>query len=115
AVILSRAMTHLPWPSHFIPQTPVLHVPWLVATVLLAELRHGGAVGNVAVFHPLLGVGPGAGAKVGADVGLDLERFHVVEKLVSSEAIALDGSPGHFEASGALVARTDSVLPVVIR
>ena len=84
------------------------------AAVLFAQARHGGVFGGVAVLHPLLRLGPGAGAEIRADVRLGAEHLGVIQELVRAEAIAFDGAPRHFEARRPLVARADAVPPVVI-
>ena len=91
-----------------------MDLPGIAPAVLAAQAGHGGVFGGVAVFHPLLGFGPGAGAEIGADVGLGAELLDVVEELVGAEAVGFDGAPGHFEAGRALVAGADAVRPVVV-
>ena len=114
AIVLGAAVAHLPGAIHLVAEAPELDLPGIAAAVLAAQAGHGGVFGGIAVLDPLLGFGPGAGAEVGADVGLGAEHLDVVEELVGAEAVAFDGAPGHFEARRALVARADAVAPVVV-
>ena len=70
---------------------------------------------RVAVLHPLLRFLPRAGAEVGADVRLRAQHFAVIQELVRAEAVALHRAPRHLQTRRAFVARTDAVLPVVVR
>src|ERR1019366_9754568 len=69
AIVVGAAVAHLPGAVHLVAQAPELDLPGIAAAVLAAQAGHGGVFGGIAVLHPLLGFGPGAGAEVGADVG----------------------------------------------
>ena len=114
AIVVGAAMAHLPGAIHLVTESPHFDLPGIAPAVLAAQARHGGVFRGIAIFHPLLGLRPGAGAEVGADVGLGADRLHVVEELVSAEAVGFDGAPRHFEARRALVARAYAVAPVVV-
>src|SRR5579884_2557689 len=108
-------MAHLPWPIHFIAQTPVTHLPGALAAVLSTEVADCGALREIAVLHPLLRFGPRAGAEVGADIRLDAHQFAVIERFVRAEAVVFDGAPGHVQTFRTFVARADAIHPVVVR
>jgi hypothetical protein len=114
AVIFGGAVPHLPGPVHLVAEAPVRHLPGLLAAVLFAQRGHHRVPRRVAVFHPLLRVGPRTRAEIRADVRLVAEHFRVIQKLVRAEAVVLDGLPGHLETLRTLVARADAILPVVV-
>src|ERR1019366_8486366 len=70
AIVVGAAVAHLPGAIHLVTEAPELDLPGIAASVLAAQAGHGGVFGGIAILHPLLGFGPGAGAEVGADVGL---------------------------------------------
>src|SRR5450759_1028778 len=99
AIVVGAAVAHLPGAIHLVTESPELDLPGIAASVLAAQAGHGGVFGGIAVLDPLLGFGPGAGAEVGADVGLRPERLHVVEELVGAETVAFQPCPRPFRGA----------------
>src|SRR5262245_60636346 len=64
AVIVSRAVAHLPWPVDLVAESPVGYFPRILPPVLLAQSRHRRVLRRVDVFDPLLRFGPGSSAEV---------------------------------------------------
>lgn len=88
AVIVGRAVAHLPGPIHLIAEPPILYFPRLLTPILLAEFRGRRVAGQVAILDPLLRFVPGTRTEVSAQIRFGFAGFAILEKLVSAEAVS---------------------------
>src|SRR3954470_2296439 len=114
AIILGRTMAHLPGSVHLVAQAPILHLPWLVATVLLAKPSGGRVAREVHVLHPLLRFVPTAGPEIRTNVRLCVDLFYIIQKLVSAETVVFNRPPCHLQATWPRVPGSNAVSPVVV-
>src|SRR5699024_9353699 len=93
----------------------VRHLPRLVPTVGAAQRGHRGVAGAGEVLDPLAHLLDRAGADVAVDVRLGAQQLHQVHEFVGAEGVVLDHiAPVRVDHAGAVLARPDAVLPVVL-
>ena len=96
-----------------VPDSEVLHAPWLLASVGCTQLGHGPAISGH-VFDPLRELFDSPGADVAADIRLGPEQFAEIQKFVGAKGVVFDRpSPVAVDHLRAILARADAVTPMI--
>ena len=97
-----------------IAYTYILHVPGLLATVLLAQLGHG-AVGSIHILNPLGGLLYGTAAHIEGYIRFASYKLAQVQELMCAETVVLHySSPVVVHHNGTVLLGTYSVHPVIL-
>ena len=97
-----------------VADTPELHVPRLIASVLAAQVRHRRDAVEVDVLHPLRHFLHGTAANISADVRFAADLLAEVEKFVGAKVVVFrDATPVGIDHGRAFFARANPVLPVI--
>ena len=107
-------MVHLPRAVHLVAETPDLDAVGILGAVLLAQVAPVAAAGMVAVFEHRQGFGEALGAEVDREHRLGAGLAAPADELVGADLVVLRRAPGEIEPHRPLLARANTVFPIVV-
>ena len=113
-ILFRRHVTRLPRTVHLVAETPGLDLIRIATAVRDTFVRPVGACGQVTVLDECGGFGSAPRTEIDRHHRLRAELFRPLHKLIGADLIGLDALPGVVGTHRALIARSDTVCPVVV-